>query len=98
MVEPGLLLSDQDAVKPPDSLSITTAVGGFSPNPSGEREALLPGDGRPGWLLLTRKVVLTAGGALVGDCETPTTLLEFLPYQPCTEVLWTTVAVTGNAE
>ena len=36
--------------------------------------------------------------ALVWFLRNPTTLPEFLPYQPCIAVLWTTVAMTGNAE
>ena len=37
--------------------------------------------------------------ALVGSlCERPTTLHEFLPYQPCIAVPRTTMAMTGNAE
>ena len=36
--------------------------------------------------------------ALVGYLRSPTTLPEFLPYQPCIAVPRTTVAMTGNAE
>jgi len=33
-----------------------------------------------------------------GNSANPTTLLEFLPYQPSTVVPRTPVAITGNAE